>query len=111
MKDFLVRMDQLKEPTKIEWKKDNEYGYLECWANGQFLAWIEPRPAYCDRGHWKISCNLSDIDGADRFPRYFMSAKRAIDETEDFLKWRLWKIRVPGKLEEALNEVLREKAE
>jgi hypothetical protein len=36
---------------------------------------------------------ISDIDGADSFPRYFFSFKEADEHTRTFLKWRLWKER------------------
>jgi len=59
---------------------------------------MEQRPSYCDRGHWKVCCEIADLielDGADRFPRYFMSAKVAMKEMEQWLAWRLWKVRHP----------------
>lgn len=53
---------------------------------------LEPRPPYCDRGHWigKVF-GVADIDGADAFPRYYMDEQRAKDELADWLRWRLKK--------------------
>lgn len=63
-------------------------------ADGQLLAWIHQRPAYCDRGHWvgsiEISCNLN---GQDAWPHYFMSLDRAKLEVEEFIMWRFFKLR------------------
>jgi hypothetical protein len=76
------------------WKRD-EYGCELCCldATTRVLAWLEARPHYCDRGHWKVNCTLPTIDSADGFPRYYMSKKAAMAETERFLKWRLWRSR------------------
>lgn len=77
----------------IEWEKDEEYDYEECLIGGRMVAWIVPRPSYCDRGHWLMHCDLPGLDGSDGFPRYYMNKETAIKETEAFLRWRLWKIR------------------
>lgn len=51
---------------------------------------IEPRPSYCDRGHWFAKVyGIDSIDFQDQFPRYFMDLKRAKDEMKDWLVWRL----------------------
>jgi len=95
----MLDMAKLKEPTPLVWlpHRNREYpNLLECWANKQMIAWLEPRPFYCDRGHWKVEINLPEecnIDGQDRFPRYYMSKTVAMAETEAFMKWRLWQIR------------------
>lgn len=82
----------LREPSKIVWARVPGYADLyNIVINGLEVGWITKRPAYCDRGHWQINVALPDIDGADSFPRYYMSRKVAISETEAFLKWRLWK--------------------
>ena len=50
---------------------------------------IEPRPAYCDRGHWYAKVfGMVDIDAADSFPRYFMDLERAKAEMREWLVWR-----------------------
>lgn len=55
--------------------------------------WIAPRPLYCDRGHWQFGVMKSPfaMDGADSFPRYFMSLDAAIAEAEAWLRWRMFK--------------------
>lgn len=51
---------------------------------------LEPRPVYCDRGHWIGKCHgVTDLDGADAFPRYYMDCDRAKAELADWLKWRV----------------------
>lgn len=55
--------------------------------------WISPRPIYCDRGHWQFGVMEGPfgLDGADSFPRYFMSLEAAVAEAEAWLRWRLFK--------------------
>jgi hypothetical protein len=60
------------------------------------VGWIEKRPAYCDRGHWRVVLSLADIDHQDQFPRYYMSYDVAKRETEEFLRWRFLKERSPN---------------
>lgn len=60
----------------------------------KLVAWLEPRPYYCDRGHWKVGTELPGIDGSDSFPRYYMSETCAKLETITWLNWRLWRVRV-----------------
>jgi len=93
----MLNLDALKTESPIMWGKssDDSSAYYDCIIADQMVAWIEPRPSYCDRGHWKMNCELPDLDAADRFPRYYMNLNRAKEETEDFLRWRLWKIRAP----------------
>lgn len=53
--------------------------------------YLEPRPAYCDRGHWWAKIDSRPplyIDFADGWPRYYFSSARAARELEDWLKWR-----------------------
>ena len=59
------------------------------------VAWIESRPHYCNRGHYKGMVDLPDagLDHQDGFPRYYMSLQRAKDELEAFIEWRVHKIR------------------
>jgi hypothetical protein len=88
---------------KFEWKPNPEFkGYEELFLDGEMVAFLQPRPAYCDRGHYQVNLNLSlprfgpleqNIDYADGFPRYYMKKDVAISETEAFLKWRLFKER------------------
>ena len=88
----MIDLFRLKTPSAIDWRPNSEFtNRHEATIAGQMVAWIEPRPAYDDRGHWKMQCNLPDIDGSDGFPRYYMSFEVAVGETEAFLKWRLWK--------------------
>ena len=90
----MLNLEALKTPKPIEWGIDPECPTVEnCYINGQWVAWLNPRPSYCDRGHWQVNVDLPDIDYADQFPRYYMSKSVAIAETEAFLKWRLWKER------------------
>ncbi len=52
-------------------------------------AWITKRPAYCDRGHYCANVDgVGSLDGADGFPRYYMSLGVAMSEMELWLKWR-----------------------
>ena len=90
----MIDLRRLRTPVDIVWRINPKFPSLqEACLNGQMAAWIEPRPAYCDRGHWKMHVELPDIDGQDGFPRYYMCLAAAKSETEAFLKWRLWKIR------------------
>lgn len=51
---------------------------------------IEPRPTYCDRGHWYAKVfGMVDIDAADSFPRYYMNLDRGKAEMAEWLVWRL----------------------
>lgn len=92
-----IDMSALKEPSPITWRKmpvdQGGAPCFECMIADQLVAWIEPRPLYCDRGHWYVKCELPDIGGADAFPRYYMSFIAAKAEIEAFLRWRLWKQR------------------
>lgn len=51
---------------------------LPLWREGRYpqgvrwVLWIEPRPAHCDRGRWKLSCD-APIDYQEGFPRYYFS--------------------------------------
>jgi hypothetical protein len=55
--------------------------------------WIEYRPHYCDRGHFKAMVEVINLDSADAFPRYFMRFATAVQEMEEFISWRLWGVR------------------
>jgi hypothetical protein len=74
------------------WHKDR-FDCFVCSYQGARVAWIKARQSYCDRGHWEMHCELPGLDAADGFPRYCMTLANAIDETERFLRWRMFKIR------------------
>lgn len=98
MTDKPYRPDQipeLREPKPIVWAPSKGFGdyCTEAHIGGVMVAWLTPRMAYCDRGHFQVHSNLPGLDAQDGFPRYYMSRKIAIAETEAWLKWRLWKER------------------
>ena len=87
------------------WTQDESAG-IECWDLHLESAhlWIEKRPHYCDRGHWKgnvrgplplIPQPLSDLDEQDGFPRYYMDLSVAKQELRKWLYWRLYQIDIP----------------
>lgn len=77
-------------------RKDSHWDLVD--ENGRVLAWISERPLYCDRGHYLMLVEAPcGIDNQDGFPRYYMRLKTAKQETEDFLRWRLEKVRADGK--------------
>jgi hypothetical protein len=84
----------------IHWAAD-PLGGRDCFiasADGRPVAYVARRPNYCDRGHWQVWLEFNafpDLDHQDAFPRYFMRAETAKQELEDFIRWRLWKIRAP----------------
>jgi hypothetical protein len=90
-------------PSPITWVEvtsDNDFArkaklnspnWLECKINDICVATLEKRPPYCDRGHFWVKCFLRGLDHADMFPRYYMDCNVAQQETEKFLRWRLWK--------------------
>lgn len=54
---------------------------------------LEPRPPYCDRGHWIAKLEVLDdcqlhIDWADGWPRYYFDLERAKAEIEAWLQAR-----------------------
>ena len=63
-------------------------------AAGRVLGWVQPRPVYCDRGHWQanVQC-VPDLDEQDNFPRYYLRQATAQNEIVEFLAWRLFKKR------------------
>jgi len=88
--------NQFSEPSPIEWVRISDRDIGEYWdikINGTCVASLEKRPYYCDRGHFYVKCFLHDLDESDGFPRYYMDESVAKQETEKFLKWRLWKER------------------
>jgi len=91
----MINTAKLQDPSLIYWRRTKAMVVPthECFINDQMVAWIEARNGYCDRGHYKLVCELPDIDHQDGFPRYYMRLKVAKRECEDFLRWRLWKVR------------------
>jgi len=81
--------------TELKWVANPKHpGLHDLIFNDELMvAWLQPRPSYCDRGHWQVNCNLPNIDGADGFPRYYMERATAIRETELFVRWRLEQVR------------------
>jgi len=88
---FPPRLEPLPQKMKYEWKEQWNSGHMfhEYYINNELMAWIVPRPKYCDRGRFSMDTNLPDIDAADSFPRYYMDLERAKRETEEFVRWRL----------------------
>lgn len=75
-----------------EWELDPDRCWnLRCNVAGRLIhVWLQPRPSYCDRGHWSGNVQgIGSIDEADRFPRYYMDLDRAKAEMEEWLEWRL----------------------
>ena len=72
----------------------DDYGIF--WIKGEIHeVWMQRRPAYCDRGHWIAHVERANgagveysIDDADKWPRYYMSFDRMVDEVRDWLEWR-----------------------
>lgn len=49
----------------------------ELWRNGRMLAWLERRPAYCDRGRFHANVDIPVfISEADTWPRYYFDLER-----------------------------------
>lgn len=79
-----------------EWTVNPEYdSVLELRRNGQLVAWIEKRPVYCDRGHYRAQVEVSGCswDEADGRLRYYMMLEVAKQEIIRFVNWRLFQIR------------------
>jgi hypothetical protein len=86
-----------KMDHKFEWKLAVEHtGLEELYLDSEMVAWLQPRPSYCDRGHWQVNVDVPNLDDADGFPRYYMKKDVAISETEAFLRWRLFKEGTPA---------------
>ena len=87
--------DDLFAPADIRFEAC-DLGGLRGWyevasINGRAVMHIERRPHYCDRGRFRVLCDLPDIDAADAFPRYYMSEATMRAEVIAFLNWRLWR--------------------
>lgn len=82
---------------RAEWRKDPGYdGLLNYYIDSVLLAWINPRPPYCDRGHYQAQIEFSPdnpMDAADGMPCYYMRLDTAKQEIRDKLLWRVCKIR------------------
>lgn len=79
-----------------EWVPNPEYPeVLELKRNGKMIAWIERRPYYCDRGHYRAQVEVRGVhwDEMDGRLRYYMSLQTAKEEIITFVNWRLLKIR------------------
>ena len=90
-------VEGISEIDSAQWTKD-EFGWLNLRVHdrkGQPVdCALSLRPNYCDRGHIQLNIDGDlDLDGCDRFPRFFFSFKEADEHTRTFLKWRLWKHR------------------
>jgi hypothetical protein len=84
------------------WKEDS-YGCLNLMLEpdpamvhttvGTIHAFISKRPSYCDRGHYSFNVDgIPHMDGADSFPRYYMSLDVALREATDWLNWRMYNV-------------------
>lgn len=85
----------MSEERNIRWVDNKDAPWVQdIFVGEKQVGWMTRRPAYCDRGHWQVNIELPmNIDAADCFPRYYMRREAAVQETELFLKWRLWKER------------------
>jgi hypothetical protein len=108
------------ELGKIEWRCKRAIQGVACsaiyeaYVAGRMRGWIEQRPLYCDRGHFKAMVDVPNLDGQDAFPRYFMRFETAVQEMEEFIRWRLWGVRArtsEGGLDVFMAETLRIKIE
>ena len=83
---------------RAEWRPQAGYdGLLELYIDSILLAWINPRPTYCDRGHYQAGIEFSPgnpIDAADGMPCYYMNLAVAKQEVKAKLLWRVCKVRV-----------------
>ena len=81
---------------KTEWRTNPEFPKLEeYFVDGKMVAWLQPRPSYCDRGHWQVNVDVPNLDSQDFFPRHYMNYQIAKKETEAFIHWRLLKQDLP----------------
>ncbi len=80
------------------WSENPEYPGLHEFkaADGTILGWVNPRPRYCDRGHYQAQIEYSPgnpINAADGMPCYYMRLDVAKQEVREKLLWRLCKLR------------------
>lgn len=86
----------MNETFNVIWTLDdfNCWNYHTTFEGRDVHAFIQKRPVYCDRGHYSFNIDgIPYIDGADCFPRYFMSLDRAMIEATLWVNWRLWRLR------------------
>jgi hypothetical protein len=80
-----INMDELVQGRRVE----QAYQWHQLVIDGQ-KAWIEPRPAYCNRGRYIAQYDGSFfIDGGDSFPRYYMDLETAKREMKAWLLHRI----------------------
>lgn len=83
---------------RAEWRRSPGYdGLLEYYIDSVLLAWINPRPHYCDRGHYQAQLEFSPgnpFDEADGMPCYYMNLPVAKLEVKAKLLWRVCKVRI-----------------
>ncbi len=84
--------------NRAEWREHGRFpGLIEFWLDDQMLAWIQRRPAYCDRGHWQGQLEFSPgnpLNAADGLVHYYMRLETAKQELREKLLWRVCKMRV-----------------
>ena len=88
------RWRDVYEPKDIRFAPTNDSlggNYENIWIGEALVGILEPRPHYCDRGRYVFKCELPDLDGADSFPRYYMTVVTAKWEIIMWLNWRLWR--------------------
>lgn len=91
------------EEERASNQSDNLYQWVESkkhkntWdllnTDGNMVAYITPRPHYCDRGHYLGNIELPGLDAGDNWPNYYTQLTRAKDEIMDFVLWRVHQIR------------------
>lgn len=90
----------------LKWVYNEEFGGLyDGMIDGKLAAFIQMRPHYCDRGHWHANIEMGglNIDHQDMFPRYYMRLAVAKQEIEEFLDWRINKVRSSVALADLIN--------
>lgn len=85
------------DPVKGWYWKLNDNNHEPCLElydrDSEMLAFIKPRPNYCDRGHYQVVINLPDLEPIDgRDLMHYMDLETAMWETVEFLAWRLHKV-------------------
>ena len=83
---------------RAEWREHAGYaGLIELYIDDVLLAWVQPRPAYCDRGHFQAQIEFvagNPLDAADGMPCYYMRLDVAKEEVMAKLLWRVCKMRL-----------------
>lgn len=91
LEEYLTYDEQMDEKYPIEYDASGI-----AWIRGDVHhVWMQPRPRYCDRGHWIAHVQPApgvdlkySIDDSDKWPRYYMDFHRMVDEVRDWLAWR-----------------------